>query len=277
MQKIDSHQHFWRYNLVRDAWITEEMGTIKRNFLPTDLWPVLKENGINGCVAVQADQSEEETDFLLSLAAGNDFIKGVVGWIDLRSETVEEKLVHYSGEKKLKGFRHVLQAEPQRDYMLRKDFLAGLSLLQRYHFSYDILVYEDQLSFLPQLVEQLPDLRFVLDHIAKPKIQFGEIKEWEKGIRALAGYENVCCKISGMITEADWKAWKKDDFTPYLDIVTEAFGMKRLMFGSDWPVCLVAGSYTDMLNLVKDYFSQFSIEEQEQLFGGNATHFYQLT
>lgn len=276
MQKIDAHQHFWQYNPIRDAWITDEMAEIKKDFLPADLEPLLQQNGFEGCVAVQADQSEEETNFLLSLSVQHDFIKGVVGWVDLTKEKLEEKLSKYSSHKKLKGFRHVLQAEAQRDFMLRDDFLHGLSLLHKYNFTYDILIYQDQLPYIPQLVERFPQQQFVLDHIAKPPIKTGEINDWQKGIKALANHNNLWCKASGMVTEADWQHWKKKDFTPYLDVVIETFGIERVMFGSDWPVCLIAASYSKMLDIVKDYFSQFTTYEQEQFFGGNAINFYQL-
>jgi L-fuconolactonase len=276
MKKIDSHQHFWHYHPVRDAWITKEMAAIKKDFLPADLLPVLRQNGFDGCVAVQADQSEEETDFLMSLAEKNEFIKAVVGWVDLRAENLEEKLLHYSSQNKVKGFRHVLQGEAQRDFMLREDFLSGLSLLHKYNFTYDILIHQDQMPFVPQLVQRFPTQRFVLDHLGKPPIKKGEIAQWKRDAQALAAHKNVWCKVSGMVTEADWLNWKKDDFTPYLDVVTDAFGMDRLMFGSDWPVCLVAASYKEMLSIVSDYFSRFSIPEQEQFFGGNAIQFYQL-
>jgi L-fuconolactonase len=276
MQIIDAHQHFWKYNPVRDAWITDEMAAIRKDFMPLDLQQVLRQKGIDGCVAVQADQSEEETDFLLSLAEQHHFIKGIVGWIDLKNKNAEERLEHYSHQKKLKGFRHVLQAEGQRNFMLGEDFLQGLSLLHKFNFSYDILICPDQLPFIPRMVERFPGQRFVLDHLAKPPIERGEVEEWRKGIKALAKCGNVWCKVSGMVTEADWRNWEKKDFSPYLDVVVEAFGMDRLMFGSDWPVCLVAASYNKMFSIVENYFSQVTAREQEQFFGGNAISFYQL-
>lgn len=276
MQTIDSHQHFWKYDPDRDAWITDDMKAIKRDFLPQDLQPLLRQNGIDGCLAVQADQSEQETNFLLSLAGEHGFIKGVVGWVDLMAPDLEEKLTHYSRFEKLKGFRHVLQSEPNRDFMLQPDFLRGLSMLNKFNFSYDILIYKDQLSFIPEMVKRFPEQRFVVDHLAKPSVKTGELKEWKEGMENLSCYQQVCCKISGLVTEANWGNWKKEDFIPYLETAVEVFGLKRLMFGSDWPVCLVSASYNEVLAIVQDYFSSFSASEKAQFFGENARSFYRL-
>jgi L-fuconolactonase len=273
---IDAHQHFWKFNPVRDSWITEDMRVIQRDFAPQHLKPLLDNNNISGCVAVQADQSEEENKFLLSLAEKNDFIKGVVGWIDFQAEDVEEKLIQYAKHDKLKGFRHVLQGEKQRDFMLRPAFKSGIGKLKHFNFSYDILIFPDQLKFTRDFVRAFPEQRFVVDHIAKPYIKDKKIDEWKKDMMALANEENVFCKISGMVTEADWKNWRKDDFKPYLDAVVESFGVGRIMYGSDWPVCLVAASYDKMFEIVKVYFSAFTKEEQQLFFGTNATQFYNL-
>ena len=276
MQVVDSHQHFWNYNPVRDSWITEDMQVIRRDFLPENLLPELRANGIDACVAVQADQSEEQNNFLLEHADTHDFIQGVVGWIDFESLHVEERLAHYSRYKKMKGFRHVLQGEPQRDFMLRKDFKRGIGLLRQFNFTYDLLVFTDQLRYTTEFVAAFPDQPFVLDHIAKPNIKEHKIGQWEKDIKALAKHENVLCKISGLVTEADWQNWKYADIAPYLDVVVEAFGVKRIMYGSDWPVCLVAGSYEKVFGLVKKYFSSFTPDEQALFFHANATKFYRL-
>lgn len=276
MLKIDAHQHFWKFDLVRDSWITNEMAVIQRDFLPHDLQPVLKENGFEGCVVVQSDQSEEESVFQLENAANNEFIKGVVGWADLQADDVEERLAHYSEFEKMKGFRHVLQGEANRSLMLHPKFMNGISKLAKYNFTYDILIFYDQLKYIPQFVSSFPNQKFVIDHIAKPLIKEGKTDEWKKEIQAVAEYDNVWCKISGLVTEADWKLWKPENFTPYLDVVTEAFGTKRIMFGSDWPVCLVAASYSQMLTIVEEYFSNFSYNEQNAFFGGNASYFYNL-
>jgi L-fuconolactonase len=276
MLKIDSHQHFWKFDAVRDSWITNEMAVIKKDFLPADLQPVLQENNFNGCVVVQSDQSEAENSFHLDNAAKNDFIKGVVGWIDLQADNAEERLAHYSEFEKMKGVRHILQGEANRDLMLQPKFMNGISKLEQFNFTYDILIFPDQLKYIPQFVSSFPNQKFVIDHIAKPLIKEGKTEEWKKEIEAVAQYKNVSCKISGLVTEADWKLWKPEDFTPYLDAVTKAFGTKRIMFGSDWPVCLVAASYSQMLGIVTDYFSGFSIDEQNAFFGENASAFYNL-
>ena len=272
---IDSHQHFWQYDTVTHDWINEEMRVIRKDFLPSDLLPLLQQNNISGCVAVQADQSEKETDFLIQLAKENIFIKGVVGWVDLRAEDIRERLSHYQHAKIVKGFRHILQGEDPA-FMLRSDFLKGIAALHEFGFTYDILIFPKHLPAALELVKQFPDQPFVIDHMAKPFIKSGLIEEWKKCIVAIAQFPNVYCKVSGMVTEADWKNWKKEDITPYLDIIVNNFGMKRLLYGSDWPVCLVAGSYEKMMGLVRDYFSSFSSTEQELIFGRNASQFYQL-
>lgn len=276
MQKIDAHQHFWKFDPVRDSWINDEMSVIRKDIFPGDLQPVLKENGFDGCVAVQADQSETETDFLLGLADKNDFIKGVVGWVDLRAENIKERLEAYRSFNKLKGFRHVLQGEKDRALMLNPDFTRGIRALQEFNYTYDILIFTDQLRYTKEFVAMFPAQKFVIDHIAKPYIKDHKIDEWKKDMQAIAAFENVYCKISGMVTEADWHTWKKEDFTPYIDVIVNAFGSGRIMFGSDWPVCLVAASYENMIGIVKDHFSSFSEDEQEKFFGGNAINFYNL-
>jgi L-fuconolactonase len=276
MLKIDSHNHFWKYDAVRDSWITPDMAVIQRDFLPDDFWPVLEQNNFNGSVVVQSDQSIDENAFHLKNADENSFIKGIVGWVDLQNEKVESKLAWYQTFKKMKGFRHVLQGETDRALMLKPAFKNGIGLLSKYGFTYDILIFPDQLKYAAELVKEFPDQKFVVDHIAKPPIKNGEIKEWKKNIETVAKYENVYCKISGMVTEANWKQWVLKDFTPYIDTVVESFGTKRIMYGSDWPVCLVAASYDDTLGTVKKYFSSFSVNEQQLFFGGNATQFYNL-
>lgn len=276
MKTIDAHQHFWKFDPVRDSWITDEMSVIQKDFFPGDLKPVLQRNGFDGCVAVQASQSEEDTEFLISLANDNDFIKGVVGWVDLQANDIEQRLTKYKSVSVVKGFRHVLQGEPQRDLMLTPNFKRGIAALQKHGFTYDILIFPDQVKFSEELVASFPEQKFVIDHIAKPYIKRKEIEEWKKDMESIAQHQNVYCKISGMVTEADWKGWKKEDFKPYLDVVVNAFGTNRILFGSDWPVCLVAASYETMLAIVKDYFSSFSKKEQEQFFGINAIRFYNL-
>lgn len=251
------------------------MQVIRRDFLPGDLAVVLKENKVQGCVAVQADQTEAETDWLLELAAKNDFIQGVVGWVDLRSNTIEERLQHYGQFKKLKGFRHVLQGE-EPSFMLQESFLNGISKLNQFGFAYDILIFPQHLSAALQLVKQFPQQRFVIDHVAKPYIKDGKIDEWKTGMQQLAQHSHLYCKISGMVTEADWKTWTADQLKAYIDVVVESFGIDRIMFGSDWPVCLVASSYNKWIETVQNYFASFSSEDQQKVFSSNAIKFYQL-
>lgn len=275
MKIIDTHQHFWKYDPVNYSWINDEMAVIRKDFLPGDLAVVVNEHKLNGTVAVQADQTEAETDWLLQLAAKNDFIKGVVGWVDLRSSNIEKRLQHYQQFSKLKGFRHVLQGE-EPSFMLQKDFLNGISKLQQFNFTYDILIFPQHLAAALELVQQFPEQKFVIDHVAKPYIKDGKIDEWKTGMQQLAQQSNVYCKISGMVTEADWKNWNADQLKPYIDVVVNSFSIDRIMFGSDWPVCLVASSYKRWLQTVKDYFSSYSTEDQEKVFSSNAIKFYKL-
>ena len=274
--KIDAHQHFWRYDRVRDAWINDQMTVIRRDFLPQDLEPELKANKIDGCVAVQADQSEAETNFLLDLAAKNEFIRGVVGWVDLSAPNVAERMELFSKHKKLRGFRHIVQAEPDDRFMLRDSFLRGIKALRQFHFTYDILIYTHQFPAAIELVAKFPEQRFVLDHLGKPPIKARQLEPWTRHIRTLASNTNVFCKVSGMVTEGDWKTWRADDFKPYLDVVFESFCAERLMFGSDWPVCLLAGSYRQVLELVSSYTQKLSAADQDKIFGLNAKRFYGL-
>src|SRR5690606_4424507 len=276
MLKIDAHQHFWKYDPVNYGWITDDMSVIRRDFMPEDLLPLLQEQGLDGCVAVQSDQSEEDNEFLLSLVSANDFIKGIAGWVDLQSENLEERLEYYRQHEKMKGFRHVLQAEAP-EFMLRPAFKKGIALLKNYGFTYDILVFPNHLKAAAELIAENPDQPFVIDHIAKPYIKSGEIEGWEKDIRAVAQYPNVCCKVSGMVTEADFHNWKKEDFTPYLDVVFDAFGTDRVLYGSDWPVCQAAGGYSRMIEIVKEYTAPLSKTEQDLFWGGNAVKFYKLS
>jgi L-fuconolactonase len=276
MARIDAHQHFWNFDPVRDSWITADMSIIQSDFSPVELAPLLAQNHFEGCVAVQATQAESENDFLLQYANNFEIVKGVVGWVDLRAADIEERLQYYSTYKKMKGFRHVLQGEAQRDLMLQPSFLNGIGLLSKYNYTYDILIYEDQLKYIPSFIAPFPQQRFVIDHMAKPQIKAGNIDQWKKEVEALATYENVWCKVSGMVTEADWNNWKEDDFKQYLDVVVETFGTDRIMFGSDWPVCLVAASYQQVVNIVETYFSSFSKDEQDKVFGLNAKNFYNL-
>ena len=276
MKRIDSHQHFWKFDPVRDSWINDEMKVIQKNFFPKNLELLLAENNFDGCIAVQASQSEDETNFLIGLAKENNFMKGVVGWADFMAENIEQRLEYYKSFKVVKGFRHILQDEEDRKFMLQPNFMRGISALQKNNFTYDILIYTDQLKYIKDFVAAFPNQKFVIDHLAKPDIKNHILEEWKTDICAIAKYENVYCKISGMVTEAAWKNWTQKDFEPYLETVTEAFGINRIMFGSDWPVCLVSGSYTEVVNIATDYFSSFSASEQNKFFGANAIQFYNL-
>jgi L-fuconolactonase len=326
MPRIDAHQHFWKFDPVRDTWIGDDMYVLRRDFLPHHLSPMLKAGGMDGCIVVQVDQSPEENAFQLAYAAEHPFIKGVVGWVDLQADDIADQLALYHRNPLLKGFRHILQGEAQRDFMLRPAFLNGISQLSRYGFTYDILIYPDQLPFARDLVRRFPNQPFVLDHLGKPDIKNGRgggaeapgsgagtpgngtgspggpgngagtpgngtgspggpgngagtpgsLAVWRKEIRELAAAENVYCKVSGMVTEAAWLNWKKADFRPYLDTIVEAFGIKRLLFGSDWPVCLLSGTYAEMAAIVGEYFEVFSATERAAFFGGNAAAFYHI-
>lgn len=274
--KIDAHQHFWLYDSAKHIWMDDRMDTIKQDFLPNNLLPHLQNSGLDGCIAVQANQAEVENEFLLSLSHENSFIKGIVGWIDLRAENVEKQLEYYQQFPKIKGFRHVIHDEPDLDFMLGKAFMNGVSKLNRYGYTYDILIFEKHLPNTLKFIEALPDQPFVIDHIAKPLIKDYVTEDWATNIKKVANFKNVYCKISAMTTEADWQNWKKSDFTKYLDVVVETFGTDRIMYGSDWPVCQLAATYEAQFEIVKDYFSSFSQEERGKFFGGNAVKFYKL-
>lgn len=274
---IDSHQHFWKYNPVRDAWITGDMKVLQQDFLPPDLEPLLTAHSVEGCVAVQADSSEHETIFLSELAQADPRIKGVVGWTDLLSEDLESALEKYRDLAVVKGFRHILQAEKE-GFMLQPKFLKGVKLLEQYGFTYDILIYEKQLDEALDLVKQVPDrIPLVIDHIAKPNIKESSFSYWQEKIKLIATHPNVFIKLSGMVTEADWHHWEKKDFVPYIETVLNAFGPTRIMFGSDWPVCLLAASYERVISMARDFTATLSVEEQAAIMGGTAAQFYSLS
>ncbi len=273
---IDAHQHFWRFNPVRDAWITEEMAAIRRDFLPDDLTPELDANGVDAAMAVQADQSEAETEFLLGLAEGNRRIAGVVGWVDLRASDVERRLEHFSHFKKLRGVRHVAQAEADDRFLARPDFVHGVGNLKRLGLTYDILIFPRQMPAAIELVQKLPEQKFVVDHLAKPEIAAKKMEPWAGLIREIAAHPKVYCKLSGMVTEADWKNWKPAAFEPYLDVVFEAFGTERLMFGSDWPVCLVAAGYSQVKSIVEWYVDRHAPKAKAAIFGETVKSFYEV-
>ena len=275
MQRIDSHQHFWHYDATRHSWIDDSMVIIRKDFLPANLQPLLLQNNVAGCVAVQADETEAETDFLVLLANENACIKGVVGWVELTAKNVSERLAHYKQFSSIKGFRYILQGlDPS--FMLQQNFIDGIAALQEFSFTYDLLIFPKHLPAALQLVKKFPQQKFVIDHIAKPYIKAGLINDWKRDIKAIAEHDNVWCKISGMATEADYQLWQPAHLTPYIDTVVQAFGTKRIMYGSDWPVCLVAASYQKIIQVVENYFADFTITEQTDIFSNNATAFYQL-
>ncbi len=273
--KIDSHQHFWIYDPVKQAWIDTSMQEIAKDFLPEDLNSLLDQTKVDGCVAVQADQSEDETQFLLDLAKKNPFIKGVVGWVDLKSNNLNERLEYFSKNSLFKGVRHILQAE-KKGFMLQDSFLRGIGQLKNHKLTYDILIYPHQLEEATNLVERNLDQPFVLDHLAKPYIKDQKIDEWASQIQRLAEFKNVYCKLSGMVTEADWNHWHRSDFEDYMSVVLNAFGAERVMFGSDWPVCLLAGSYLHVIELVEQFIKDLSADDRNKIMGINAQNFYKL-
>ncbi len=274
--RIDAHQHFWMYSEREYGWIDDSMAALRRDFLPADLKPELERNGFQGCVAVQARQTLEETRWLLELAEHAPFILGVVGWVDLRSPRLQFELESLAVNPKLVGVRHIVQSEPDERFLLQPDFLRGIAMLEEFDLAYDILIYTRHLPVATEFVTKFPRQRFVLDHLAKPPIKSGAIDVWARGIQGLAAFSNVYCKVSGLVTEADWQAWKPEDIRPYLDLVFECFGPSRLMTGSDWPVCTVAGSYSRVMNLTKDYLGKYAEKERNAVLGENAATFWRL-
>jgi len=276
--KIDSHQHYWHFNTADYGWMGENMSVIKRDFLPTDLLPELKSIDFDGSVAVQARQSLEETNWLLQLADEHPHIKGVVGWLNLQSEHAEEQIAAFAKHPKAVGVRHVIHDEEDLDFMLRPAFIRGVQLLEKYDLAYDILIFPTHLANTIEFVKQFSDKQtFVIDHIAKPLIKDGIVSPWKEDIVALAKFPNVYCKLSGMVTEADWNTWKPENIRPYLDVIVEAFGPERILIGSDWPVCLVAGKYSEVMQVVIDYISTFTEKEQALMLGENAAKAYRIT
>jgi L-fuconolactonase len=274
--RVDAHQHFWKYSPAEYEWIDDSMAAIRRDFLPEDLQPELERNEFQGSIAVQARQTLEETRWLLELADRSSKILGVVGWVDLCSADVRTQLSVLARNRKLVGIRHIVQSEPDDRFLLRSDFRRGVAVLEEFDLAYDILIYTKHLPVAAEFVERFPRQRFVLDHLGKPAIKIQEFESWAAGIRRLAAFPNVFCKLSGLVTEADWHGWKPEDITPYLDIAFGAFGASRLMIGSDWPVCLVAGSYGRTMDVVKKYLQGHPAEIRDAVLGGNARRFWRL-
>jgi L-fuconolactonase len=275
MPKIDAHHHCWKYQPRKHAWIDDSMQGIRRDFGPEDLQVSLEQNDVVGTVIVQVDQEPEGNHFMLSIAQTSSFVKGIVGWIDLLAPDLSEQLDMWSAEPLMKGFRHIAQAEPD-DFLARPGIIKGIGQLGTFDFSYDILIKPPQLEAALLLVRALPNQAFVINHLAKPYIAAGEIDTWAKNIRAFAAFPNVYCKISGMVTEADWRHWTNAQFFPYMEVVLEAFGTYRLMFGSDWPVCLVAASYDAVVNTTRQFLKDLSEKEREAIWYKNAERFYRL-
>lgn len=272
---IDSHVHFWKYDKKRYDWIDNTMKTLQQDYLPEHLALTLKRNDIDGVVAVQAIQEEYETHFLVELAKTHPVIKGIVAWVDLQADNVAERLQFFSQYPIIKGYRHVVQGEPL-DFLARENFRRGVRTLQAFNYTYDILIFHYQLRPALDFVRAFPEQPFVIDHCAKPDIRHHNIEEWKTLMKEMARFPNVCCKLSGLFTEANWKEWSPADFYPYLDVVFDAFGVDRLLFGSDWPVMLLSGIYVQWKSLLEKYMEHFEPEDREKVFGGNAIQFYNL-
>jgi len=275
LQRIDAHHHLWHYRASEFGWIGEDMAALQRDFLVDDLRRETQSAGISGTVVVQARESLEETRWLLECARSSPILCGVVGWVPLSSERLPEILGSFDHADKLVGFREIVQGKPD-GYLDQPDFNRGIRELTALGLTYDILIHERQLVEAARLVDRHPHQRFVLDHAAKPKIAIQELEPWRTHCQELAQRPNVSCKLSGLVTEADWKHWTQEALKPYIDVCVEAFGPKRLLAGSDWPVCLLACGYSQWWKLVEDYFAGFSDDEVRLIFGENARSFYRL-
>lgn len=276
MLKIDAHQHFWLYSPVRDQWINNDMAILQGDFMPEHLQPILEHYDFQGTVVVQSDQSPAENLFQLENAEKHPFIKAVVGWVDMQAPDLEAQLQTYQQYPKIKGFRSMLQSDPDRSLMLRPDFQAGIAKLQSYGYTFDILVLPDQLKYAEALVAAFPEQRFVLNHLGKPNIRLRQFEDWVADIKALAAHENVYCKVSGMVTEADLTRWKFEDFKPYIDTIFECFGMERVMYGSDWPVCRLAATFGEVMEILENYTANFTNAERALFWAKNAIRFYNI-
>ena len=274
--RIDAHQHFWRYSATDYGWISDDMHVLRRDFLPPDLAPLLAANGFDGSMAVQARQTLDETNWLLDLADDYPFILGVVGWVNLCSPRVADDLAALTDRRKLVGIRHIVQGEPDDEFLLRPDFCRGVARLEGFGLAYDILIFPGHLPVAVEFARRFPRQRFVLDHLAKPSVRTGELAGWARDLRDLAALDNVSCKLSGMVTEADWSDWTSAGIEPCLDTAMEMFGAERLMIGSDWPVCTLAADYTRTMTLVIDYVGRLSDSERDLVLGLNAQRFWRL-
>ena len=278
--RIDAHQHYWRYAQEGYEWMGER-NILKQDYLPAHSLPYLRENGLAGTVAIQARRTLEENDFLIELSKTNDFVKGVVGWVNLCAANVSDVIAQY--QEDLCGIRHLIHDETDIDFMLQAEFTNGISQLESSGLTYDLLIRTQHLENATKLIDQFPHQPFVIDHIAKPFIS-REIPDntWSTGMRALAERENVYCKLSGMVTEADYNEWGDDEiplelFLPYMDLVLENFTPARTMFGSDWPVCTLAATYDEVYDIVNERLVTLSKDEQSDIMGDTATRFYGLS
>jgi L-fuconolactonase len=274
--RLDSHQHFWRYDPGEYGWIDDTLAALRRDFLPAELEPLLRRSGFDGCVAVQARQSLEETRWLLELADHHDFIAGVVGWVDLCSPDVGAQLSALAGREKLVGVRHIVQGEPDDRFLLRPDFGRGIALLREHDLAYDILIHPRHLPVAAEFARRFEGHRLVLDHLAKPNVKTGALRDWERDLRRLAALSHVHAKLSGLVTEADWAAWTPEQIRPCLDVAFDCFGPDRLMIGSDWPVCTVAADYARTMAVVTQYLEGRPAAERDAVLGGNAQRFWRL-
>jgi L-fuconolactonase len=272
---IDAHVHFWKYDKKRYDWIDNSMKILQQDYLPEHFALTMKRNEITGVVAVQAEQSELETHFLVELAKTHPEIRGVVGWVDLQADNVEARLQYFSQYAIIKGYRHIVQGEPN-DFLGREKFRRGVSALGPYNYTYDILIYHHQLQAAVDFAAAFPDMKLIIDHCAKPDVRHKKINEWKTLMKEMGKMPHVYCKLSGLLTEANWKEWSAGDFYPYLDTVFEAFGTDRLLFGSDWPVMLLSGIYVQWKSLLEKYMENFPQEERDKVFGENAIQFYNL-
>ena len=274
---IDSHQHFWQVGRFDYPWMSSDLGVLYRDYVPEDLKPILEANGIEKTILVQASNSVEESWWLLDLAQAHEFIAGVVGWVDLTSPNVTAQLHELTGHPKFKGVRHLVESEPADDWLIQPAVLLGLRELARYGLSYDLLVHTRHLNYVPQVVESCPELAFVIDHLAKPPVAKNEIDEWSQALKPVAEYSNVHCKLSGLVTEASWSSWQTEDLRPFVSVALELFGPERLIFGSDYPVCLLAASYDRVLDAFQEILKNLSDADREQIFSKNAARFYRLS
>jgi L-fuconolactonase len=267
---VDAHQHFWHYNPREYDWIDDRMEVLRRDFMPADLAPHMEQAGVDATIAVQTRQTTEETDWLLRLADAHPFIAGVVGWVDLRADDVEASLAQFRDRARLAGIRHIVQSEPDDRFLLDPAFGRGIAALGQAGLPYDILIYPRHLPVAAEFISRFPSQTFVLDHLAKPDIRSGSIGEWARDLRRLAGAPNLWCKLSGLVTEADWRTWTPEQVHPYLDVAFDCFGPGRLIAGSDWPVCTVAAGYSRTMALVRDYLGSFTPAERDLVLGRNA-------